>query len=529
MKNTILILLLMLGLTNCQHFEELNIDPAQPTQTEIDKVITNVEALMSGSRESIWGYNYTFGMGITQQLAGQWAIGQGSVYHKASYLMDRLWNTHYEYIQNLRIALHDVKGQPDMQNHYIVANTLMIYLFAQLTDTYGDIPYFQAGKGYLEELYFPEYDAQEEIYNHFFEELQAMHNQIAQGSQGNVKGDVFFNGNMQKWQRLINSLHLRLALRLVHVNEAKAKEEASKAIQAGLMQSNEDMLVMRHENFPYSAGLDELRGNGLSQTFHFGGAERICSTFSDMLYHKNDPRLTIMFGVFQGDAFTGSIDVTEEFGKYLGHPAGYFLWDVPNKNPTDTVIIEDGTKLPLEYVDQLLQARREMTRLDAPYVHMTYTEVELLQAEAAHRWQVTGEPAAVHYEKALRAHEVMLREVYGCPPSLNGDMDTYLEEYPLTTGQELRQINEQLYINHFLNGQEAFANWRRSGYPELKVAPPTGDMDPELNGRIPRSFEYPNDELTYNGENVRKALDGKRNFWGNTVWWDTDPMRGVLP
>jgi hypothetical protein len=52
-----------------------------------------------------------------------------------------------------------------------------------------------------------------------------------------------------------------------------------------------------------------------------------------------------------------------------------------------------------------------------------------------------------------------------------GDRDAYVaSRVPVLAGNELEQINYEYWIASFLNGQEAWANFRRSGYPDLGVA-----------------------------------------------------------
>jgi hypothetical protein len=100
-----------------------------------------------------------------------------------------------------------------------------------------------------------------------------------------------------------------------------------------------------------------------------------------------------------------------------------------------------------------------------------------------------------------------------------GDRDTYVDSrVPLLAGNEVEQINYEYWIASFLNGQEAWANFRRSGYPVLPVNPFAGKTVDWIT-RLP----YPPNEYVVNNDNVQAAVaaQGPDNL-DTRVWWDVD-------
>ena len=101
-------------------------------------------------------------------------------------------------------------------------------------------------------------------------------------------------------------------------------------------------------------------------------------------------------------------------------------------------------------------------------------------------------------------------------------INQFLEEDPfLADGsleQKLEQINSQYWVATLLNGYEAFANYRRSGYPALV---PVNYPDNETGGLRPGRLIYPKDEPLLNEENYNTAISrqGPDNFITH-VWWD---------
>ena len=107
---------------------------------------------------------------------------------------------------------------------------------------------------------------------------------------------------------------------------------------------------------------------------------------------------------------------------------------------------------------------------------------------------------------------------------LQAAIDRYLTENPFNASNALEQINTQYWINCFCDEYETFANWRRSGYPELKSTYDAANPYPnaDTNGEIPRRFRYPSKESQDNAANYEAAvsrLSGGDHF-SSRIWWD---------
>jgi hypothetical protein len=94
----------------------------------------------------------------------------------------------------------------------------------------------------------------------------------------------------------------------------------------------------------------------------------------------------------------------------------------------------------------------------------------------------------------------------------------YLDANPFNSATALQQINTQYWIASFLNGPEAFANFRRSGFPVLTPNPFPGKS---ITGTFISRLTYPNSEISVNTQNVNEAITrmGADNLDTN-VWWD---------
>ena len=546
-KYILTLLVVVLGLAvSCDDFGDLNTDPTTSTVPNPKSLISTVQVRYSGDREVTWRSLAAYHMAFTQMISDGWTVSRGQVYEPDASYMEYMWRSSYRNINDLQLAINEASKNEVSANYEAVARILKVMIFAQLTDSYGDIPYFEAVSAYDKDIMHPKYDSQEDIYNDFFKELKEAAAQLDAAKP--LEGDLMYNGNVDKWRKFANSLRLRYAMRLVNVDEAKAREEAIAAINDGVMESVDDAAVVKHGAYNVSTGgAVEIRGNAFSQVQHF--PEEIivgCETYISYLRDNNDPRLRMMFamyGAYQDEATSNvafksvnenSVEVTDEYiakyGKLIGFPPAYFLWDPTDHEGvtwTPHYVEKNGKTVQINKYFKSLQIKRELTRLDLPTIYQGYSEVELWLAEAAYRgWSSFGGDAKTHFTKAVFANVAELVDILGAEPNLEIPTGDYAEIIWNNTADKYEAINMQHYVNNFYNGIEGFANWRRSGFPKLKPAD-HNKTDPALNGLIPRRLQYPNSEMNFNRDNLEPHLYNGVNFWGAPVWWDNSFDRGV--
>lgn len=540
-----LLLIVLSMTTSCDDFGDLNTDPNTSSVADPQSLISKVQISYSGDRETQWRSLGAYHMSITQMISDGWTISHGQVYKLDPSYMEFMWRASYREINDLIDAIQVAEENPEQVNYLAVARILKVMIFAQLTDTYGDLPYFEAGAQSDVTNVAPKYDNQEEIYNDFFKELKEAAAQL--DASKSLDGDLIYGGNTDNWRKFANSLRLRYAMRLVNVDLNKAQEEAALAIQDGVMQSVLDGAIVEHGNFNVStSGAPEIRGNGFSQVQNF--SEEIivaCDTYYGFLRDNLDPRAKMMFGMYaayQEDATSRynsksstetsveiSVEYEAKYGPLEGYAPGYFLWEAPVDAPADVwaprFVEKDGKSVQINKFFKSVQIRRNLTRIDLPTIYQSYSEVELWLAEVAQRgW---GGDAKTHYTNAIQANNNELITILGANPNLDLNVDIYAENLWNNTADKMEAINMQHYVNNFYNGIEGYANWRRSGFPLLKPRVNGLFGDQTLSGLMPRKLPYPTSEMNFNRNNLEPHLDNGINFWGAPVWWDGSKTRGV--
>lgn len=508
----------LLTVTSCSNFEDLNRDPSRSNDMDPNLILPALQLQLNNNFEE-WHRVMIYPGGFVQQWCGDWAVtNYGCQANMNTTYFYEIWIRKYrDIIKNVVDIIERTKDDDAKANINALARILKVYVFCQLTDMYGDIPYSEAGVGYYEGILRPKYDKQEDIYNDFFIQLEQAYQQLNQNAD-NITYDHYFNGDIRKWKKFANSLRLRLAMRLVKVNPVKAQQEAEKAVSNGVMESNDDICLIRFENVSGSTTILEL-GNGLANRLNADGRYfRYSSRLIGYMESTADPRITIYGGCYLEDA--NYTDITSQIyavkGSYedMARPTGNFNWE---GNPGNITITVDGIDVNVAGGLQLLQPSKWFMASDAPYIIMSYAEVAFFMAEAKLRgWNIPG-TAEQYYEAGLRS-SIEQMTLYGAPAVPDAAIDQFISRNVLVTGQEMGQINMQIWVGHVLNPYEAYANWRRTNIPDLTYLEYMGS---DGTAKTPRRILYPSEEQVSNPDNYNEAVGRVSGYdWTVGVWWD---------
>jgi hypothetical protein len=390
-------------------------------------------------------------------------------------------------------------------------------VFMGLVDEYGDVPYFEAGKAVTSGIFSPVYDDDEVIYEDLEKELREAIAALDPAADF-VGADLFYGTNSKlptanatdqvaKWKKLGNSLLLRLGMRYSKVDETKAEAIVQDAFAGGVMTSNDDNAYVKYDGTKFT----QTENLNLRNFSHFNYA---AEPFVDQLKSTNDPRGKFILGNFDDPAGVAN-DLTPdtELANQFGVPIGVNNTDLADPDGPYRGARAGG----LNYSQMNIWV---VASPAAPDFFVTYAQTSLLLAEAAFRGWVTGD-AQTYYENAITA-DLQVYALYPQTTPISADeISDYLAEpgvaYNATDALEL--INTQYWIVNLRNGTEAFANFKRSGFPDLE---PNLAND-NLSGGFARRMSYPDREGSSNAENYSIAAS---NIGGDNlvsrVFWDAE-------
>ncbi len=402
---------------------------------------------------------------------------------------------------------------------FSVAQIIKVMGLHRATDAFGPIPYFGIGKG---DLKVP-YDSQETVYKSFFEELQTA---IETLNEYNTKGgseisslqdfDAIYKGNVTQWMKLGNSLMLRLAVRIRYVDEALSKEWATKAVTnpGGLIENVADIAQLKSDGKHTFINSLELIWKNYDDC-------RMGATIYSYLKGYDDPRKGVYFAKYEKDPEPFALKAVRT-GIPQAPSADYYKnFSIPN--------VYNAT----------------------PVYWFKASEVYFLKAEAALFNMIPGSAQDFYYSGILKSFEengVTAGNYLESSASPDAYEDKKNAEFnalapskvsvswdnAFSNEERLEKIITQKYLAIYPDGQEAWTEWRRTGYPK-QITAFTNRTDGTHGNVIDsdgykygvRRMPFPRSE--YNGinkENIQKAvglLKSGKDDSNARLWWDANP------
>lgn len=486
-------------------FEKININPVLPSSLNPALLFANAQ------RESVYNtlrYESQIVQQVITPFTGVLQGGNHNVWFESNNTSSPFSSLYPDAVKLLTEVIHQTQEVPESSNLYNMARIMRSYVIQLLVDSYGDVPYNEAGRAFIDGIYLPEYDNDEDIYSNLLAEVVEATDGLST-SNPIESNELFFAGDIAKWKRFGNSLLLRIAMRYTKVNPTIAAQYAVIATElsrGGLMQSNADNVFIAFNSTFNNPNASQFQGTERANYY-------LAGPFVDYLQSTQDPRLEVIAVKYEfpynsiGDTGEENTDPLDQ----QGMPIGY------NESTIDTAPDYPG-KIGAAWAYSQLN-RRTLAKIDAPEFFMTYSQTMLLLAEAVHRGFVAGDANEL-YDTGVKAHMDQMIQFDESAEIPTADQDAYLASNPFNPASALEQINTQYWISSFLNGAEAWSNFRRSGFPDL--APNTyPNADPVVAGGFIRRFHYPAQEKSVNEENVAEAIarQGPDNM-ATRVFWD---------
>jgi len=378
------------------------------------------------------------------------------------------------------------------------ATVMQQWIYQNLTDLWGDVPYSEALKGDATDPNFkPTYDAQKDIYYGMLAKLTAASTAMAGGNSAADPGlgsaDPIYKGDVTKWIKFSNSLRARMAMRMSQADPAKAQAELTAAFAGG------NVFATNSDNAKISWPGDGVYDNPWASNFSTRDDHRMAKTFIDTLVALNDPRLPIF-------AQPTKADPTKYAGMQNGLDNTYTSTYFNTTSRPGTIFYPGAT----QYGTYGTSAGKA-----TPDYIMTYAELSFIKAEAAMRsWGgFTPAQAAQFYNDGVTAS---IQQWGGTA----AQAATYLAQagVAFNPANGLAQIGLQKWIALFTQGNEAWSEFRRTGFPaSIQPGPKMYPATPGLAKRL----LYPPAEAAVNQPGLDAAIARQGADATTTpVWWD---------
>ncbi|MCC6289008.1 MAG: SusD/RagB family nutrient-binding outer membrane lipoprotein [Chitinophagaceae bacterium] len=406
-------------------------------------------------------------------------------------------------LNNISEIIRLTKDNPNFSNKNAIAKIYGAWIWQNLTDRFGDIPFSEAVQGFEKTILQPKYDDQESIYKQLFSNLKDAAAQLSDDPTKESYGDadLIYGGDVDKWKRFANSLRLRMAIRVKYKDQALAQSNIGEVINGPLITTDDQSAKLLSEANasvnqgyynPFRYAVDISYTNGL----------RLGFTPVELLVTKNDPRLTVY------------LNPSELGGIWRGAPVNLGALQKTSRYQTDSLSLVGNFFRTGQFRFNIISA----------------AEVSFLKAEAALSGLGGSDAQSLYIDgiqKAMAMYNVS-----------SGAVATYLSSAAGTlTGSDenkLKQIIEEKFIAIMFQSDEAWAEYRRTGYPLIWI----GNDDTDTGDEVPRRLTYPFQEYLINEASVTEAtgrLQGGDKL-SSRVWWDAKsglpyqhPKQGTYP
>ncbi len=516
----IFIVALLVNLGACtDDFEELNQNPYQISDKSLKQDFNNVGAFYPPMLQNLFGHQIEHNLSHdswVRHLATPTPF-VGGINNTTYYIR---WNTYWNRIygrimspssQVMKVA--EAEGYPVFVEW---AKLIRILGMSRLTAYHGPVIFTHFG----EEPAL--YDSEPALYNAFFTQLDEIQTVFSANTDytGLAKFDASYGGDINSWIKLINSMRLRLAMRISKVDPALAKLQGEKALSdsGGLIEANGDNFMVSL----YGAVFPPV-------TISFGwGDTRMSATMESVLIGYDDPRISKFF-----DPIT---DVDGVLPDVSDHPS-YPYKGIRN----GAELVAKGDRLFYSNISSDFKSVGNRR-------FFTAAETHFLMAEAALRGWVTNASAQVHYETAVSlsfedwgagSAANYLANNSGLPldyndPQAEGDINDFVSRINVTVKWDDAATNEikleklmtQKWINGYTNSIEAWVDHRRTGYPKLPYNyknDSNSDWGVIAADDFLRRQVFVTSQRENNASSVAEATGflGGPDEIGTRLWWDT--------
>lgn len=410
-------------------------------------------------------------------------------YDIANSVSEAPWNNWYLQLTNFKDMYNSsdesyLSNEKKANSFKGISLICQVWLYSMLTDTYGDIPYFDSNKGGIDKNFTPKFDTQKDIYLDFFTKLEEANAFLANASNIPATSDPIYKGVIANWRKLGNSMYLRLLLRASNKEEVsrfvfdKLKEIAeTEKSKYPLISNNEESAILRWNGVsPYASPFVTLTDAQWKQP-------KASSFFVNKLLYFNDPCI---------DAW-----LVKSGGEYEGVPSGYLTGETPEGRSTLATTLKSS---PL--TGNILN----------------YAEVQFMLAELAARELIStsSSTAMGYYDAGVQARILLwgktsaLATTYLSNPNVAWNNVLDLES-------KLEKIHYEKYLALLYTDIQSWAEYRRTGHPILPKGP--GLMNESI---MPTRLYYPSSVQAANPNNYRDAVArmGADNL-KTLTWWES--------
>lgn len=513
-----------LGLSACKKAEFVDVNTNPETLYDIPAANQFMNAIIS-AHDNRFEWYYDFYRRIMPWMQMNTATaGNGKTFIEDAGNFNNRYETFYGGVGNKLVDITNLieklpaEEQEKMVYMKAIPNVLLAYYTFYVSDINGSIPFEESFQARYGGTFTPGYNTQEQIFNSLDgllkETIATLKSTPSVEQQSYGQYDLYYNGDVSKWIKAANALRLKIAMRLMKRDPDKMKAIAMEILSnpaADLMSSNEDSWV-----FDAISGFTGEGGDWSPEGL------RAPKSTVDFMLAQNDPRIGLYYE-------------KNKWGQYVGSVSSP---DAAESNTYKRLYSTEDTLSNLQY--RMFQASFDGGTGTNYLPVITFADFAFMRAELAAR-TVTAENAADWYNTSVTAsikqYDTWAKNalITDYMAVTDADIAAYLAEPTIKydAAKGIEQIAIQAYLNYFKQPNEAWALYKRTGYPNPTSALAfekiiSDGVEQEIPRRAPLRVLPPTD-LNYANNQAALQEMAKDPGFGNgpsdvfgRVWWDSE-------
>lgn len=551
----------LLGVTACNEYLDINTDPNNPTVAPLDQLTSKIQKDAADTYNSGDNWMANFLGVFTHQIvvreeSDQYGLSTGSGFITNS------WSNLYLTNTNLNSLISTATDQGNMV-YAGIGKIIQVDAFTKAVDIWGDLPYSEASK-LGEAIIAPNFDDQVQIYTALFalldEAIANLNDETAENSITPGEDDLIYGGDVDMWIKAANTLKLKM-YNNVRLYPALFDETAVNALISG---GNLISSIDEDFEFEYSSALAPVDERHPLFAAEYGGGQitqYISPWFYEIMMGVNptayfttveDPRIPYYWfnQLTGGELAQNPIDYHDPTTDFVSIRFGS-IGDGRDSGQRGSATVVGMYICGGRYDDGMGSPDGDIGTSDgtgiAPFQYINYYERLFIEAELIQAGVVTGDASAKLREAIVAAFAkvddiVENNQSTQTIPELSGttEVTAYIDNVitlfdAATADQKMEIIMTQKWIASFGKFADQYNDIRRTGYPVL--ANPNGtneyqidagqnsdgaqgdpllDSETTLGRDYPLSIFWPASEINTNSNAPDQKLQATYSiFWDN--------------
>lgn len=533
----------------CKDFYNVNVNPLSPSSTTLSSLLPVTQITMAENLGDNVGGLSQYTMSLMQQLYNTRSIGN---FMQTAGSFSGEWTGLYTgTLINNELVI--TQGTTEKRWDYVgIAQLQKAYIFSQMVDLWGDMPYSEALQGATSGAtsIAPHFDKDADIYNGT-STIQGLFALIDEGMANLDKpttgviaigtSDIIYGGSPDKWKRFGRTLKLKLYNQIRKTNtDAAVQAQVTPLLNAQLIDESSDFQIVYN-----SSVTPDNRNPGYAQDYSANPESRVGRYFYEGMVTLRDPRVPYYFynQLAKGATTTMQDYVSSLDPRFVTVRPGSSGPYTSSASTAGVQTVQGLYSIGGKYDDGLgkpVNTTQGKGKASAPQRLLTYYSRKFTEAELQLTVFNSPTAAATALEEGVRAAFRKVNVVATADvspvipdvPATTGPAVLNIQDYvtamlarynaATTTEDKLEVIMYEKYVASYGYGVDVYTDFRRTRHPKIRVSSQVADAAQGLlpddggtigQGAFPRRLFYPTYDLLLNPNSPRTQAS-------TPIFWD---------